>query len=276
MSVLKESISLRADVEQYLTQSSNQNKPVVVAWGLMNAGKSYLLNMLTQHIDTEFFKTNDFRETAEINQFEMPDCIYLDTPGLDANSDDNLIALKGIKQADVVLFVHQLQGELEAVEIDFLTDVRNSFGEYAQENIILILSKVDKEEPEKILQIQERVLEQCQEQLGFKPKCFQISNVYYQEGMISHTDELIEYSHMQDLQATLANVLESSVNDVRAERDQGEKERLLALCYQVLANLEKDQQDKTRTFEKDFNLFQEQMNHFQSFVNKKSTEYQNI
>jgi predicted AAA+ superfamily ATPase len=51
-------------IQEKLNLISNQNadnRPTIVAYGLMNAGKSFLLNMLTQHIEEEFFKTNDIR-----------------------------------------------------------------------------------------------------------------------------------------------------------------------------------------------------------------------
>ena len=55
---------------QLIIDEQNNKKPIIVAYGLMNAGKSYLLNMLTQHISEEFFRTNDIRETATIKKFE--------------------------------------------------------------------------------------------------------------------------------------------------------------------------------------------------------------
>ena len=73
MDIVNSSMELRGQVSTYLNQKNIDSKPVIVAWGLMNAGKSYLLNMLTQHIDSEFVKTNDFRETAENHQFEGDD-----------------------------------------------------------------------------------------------------------------------------------------------------------------------------------------------------------
>ena len=47
-----------------LVANSTPSKPVIAVCGLMNAGKSYLLNMLTQQIDQEYFKTADQRETT--------------------------------------------------------------------------------------------------------------------------------------------------------------------------------------------------------------------
>ena len=48
-----------------LAAHSTPSKPVIAVCGLMNAGKSYLLNMLTQQIDQEYFKTADQREKID-------------------------------------------------------------------------------------------------------------------------------------------------------------------------------------------------------------------
>ncbi|WP_429182357.1 GTPase [Aeromonas salmonicida] len=191
-------------------------KPIVAAWGLMNAGKSYLLNMLTNHIQTECFRTNDIRETSELKQFESDRFIFLDTPGLDANSEDDQIAHRGEKLADVVLFVHQPQGELEKIEIEFLLNLASSFGTYAKQNIILILSKSDKESPEKIGTIERRIQEQCQSELGFIPRSFQISGTRYRAGVTQNKDGLVRASHIQDLVQHLNSFAE--ITTVKRER----------------------------------------------------------
>ena len=129
-----------------------------------------------------------------------------------------------IKKADVVLFVHQLQGELEANEVEFLKDVRTSFGQYAEKNIILILSKVDKEDRSKVDQIQKRVLEQCEQYLGFQPQCFQISNKLYQQGIQKHKDGLVRHSHIEDLKQCINSIV-SNTQVVRQERLNQERKR---------------------------------------------------
>lgn len=202
-----------------------EEKPVIATWGLMNAGKSYLLNMLSKHLDDEYFKTNDIRETAQIKELEESDYIYLDTPGLDANSADNAEALKGVEQADVVLFVHQLQGELEQVEIDFLEGVAKSFGEFAQSHIIMVISKIDKEEESKVYEIQEKILKQCQEFLGFEPKCFQVSNTRYHKGEKEHKNSLISHSHILELKAHIELMLDE--DEIEELREQRHKQKLI-------------------------------------------------
>jgi GTP-binding protein EngB required for normal cell division len=273
--LLKESQSLRKSSQDFLNQKVNDSKPIIVTWGLMNAGKSYLLNMLTQHIDKEFFKTNDFRETAIISSYETDQYVYLDTPGLDANAQDNLEALKGVKKADIVLFVHQLQGELEANEIDFLKDVRASFGQYAEQNIILILSKIDKEDKSKVDQIQNRVLEQCKQHLGFQPQCFQISNTLYQQGMQKHKDGLINHSHIDDLKQHI-DTLGATIGVVRQERLTQEKLTLLKQITVLKSKFEQEIKTKQSELNDSFVPFQKSLNSLKQFVETKAQQYKNI
>lgn len=274
-SLLKESQDLRKYSQDFLNQSLRSEKPVIVTWGLMNAGKSSLLNMLTQHIDQEFFKTNDFRETTEVSAYEGDQYIYLDTPGLDANTADNLEALKGIKKADVVLFVHQLQGELEANEVEFLKDVRTSFGQYAEKNIILILSKVDKEDRSKVDQIQKRVLEQCEQYLGFQPQCFQISNTLYQQGIQKHKDGLVRHSHIEDLKQCINSIV-SNTQVVRQERLNQEKALLLKKLTEQKTKIEAEHQTQRSLLMDGFVSFQRSLKSLKQFVETKAQQYKNI
>ena len=273
--LLKESQDLRKYSQDFLNQSLRSEKPVIVTWGLMNAGKSSLLNMLTQHIDQEFFKTNDFRETTEVSAYEADQYIYLDTPGLDANKADNLEALKGIKKADVVLFVHQLQGELEANEVEFLKDVRTSFGQYAEKNIILILSKVDKEDRSKVDQIQKRVLEQCEQYLGFQPQCFQISNTLYQQGIQKHKDGLVRHSHIEDLKQCINSIV-SNTRVVRQERLNQEKALLLKKLTEQKTKIEAEHQVQRSLLMDGFVSFQRSLKSLKQFVETKAQQYKNI
>ncbi|UNT63671.1 MULTISPECIES: GTPase [Acinetobacter] len=273
--LLKESQDLRKYSQDFLNQSLRSEKPVIVTWGLMNAGKSSLLNMLTQHIEQEFFKTNDFRETTEVSAYEGDQYIYLDTPGLDANTADNLEALKGIKKADIVLFVHQLQGELEANEVEFLKDVRTSFGQYAEKNIILILSKVDKEDRSKVDQIQKRVLEQCEQYLGFQPQCFQISNKLYQQGIQKHKDGLVRHSHIEDLKQCINSIV-SNTRVVRQERLNQEKALLLKKLTEQKTKIEAEHQVQRSLLMDGFVSFQRSLKSLKQFVETKAQQYKNI
>ena len=259
-------------------ETNDSAKPVVVAWGLMNAGKSYLLNMLTQHIQDEYFKTNDFRETAEVKKFETNDFIFLDTPGLDASDEDNLSAIDGVGKADIVLFVHQLQGELEAIEIEFLQDLVKSFGEYASDNIIIVLSKVDKETDDKVEAIKQKVLDQCEVYIGFEPQCITVSNTVYKKGAEKNIQGLMNNSNINILHATLQKLLKSN-NDVRMERELQKKQQLVKELEIERKNLEEmlmQYQEKTTKFNDDVKRFNADIAKLKMFMTKISKEHNDL
>ncbi len=197
---------------ELLSPISQADKPVIAAYGLVNAGKSYLLNMLTENIEQEYFLTADQRETAVIKIYETASYIYLDTPGLDANDADTIEATKGVNQADIVLFIHQPQGELEKMEVEFLQTIKQSFGHLAENNIIVVLSKADKESQEKLNQIEKKIQQQCLEHISFVPKIFQVSGIRFKTGTQQHKDGLIRNSHIESLKDHIKNVAESSTN----------------------------------------------------------------
>lgn len=251
---------------------NQQNQTVVAVWGLMNAGKSYLLNMLTQHLDTELFKTNDFRETAEIKTTQFNDIIYLDTPGLDANNADDLEAMRGVNHADVVLFVHQPQGALEKIEMDFLRNLKNSFGENAARNIILVISKADKENPEKIQSIEAEMLQQCRELLDFEPKCFQISNTRFHKGMNEHKKTLVQASHINELSEYVQQVAKESMG-VNKQRALGKLATLASELNQVMENIKQEQQMTIEHLENEFAEFNSLVDDLRQYIGNVRQEY---
>lgn len=270
------------DNPETIDSVTQMEKPKVTVWGIYNAGKSSLLNMLTSHIDTEFFPTGDIRVTTSIKMFEDEHAVYLDTPGLDANDKDTQEAVRGIRQADIVIFAHQIgSGELDKLEISFLKNTVQSFGKYANSNIIIALTKIDGEakNPEKINQIEKRVAEQCHE-IGFSPKIFQISNTRYQKGIKENKQGLIKHSHITEMKQALMQALtESNSNSVQKERIQQEmnayakdllnqlkavKKQLKSTIANEKANLAKDARD--------FVKFTKEMNKLVDFINQKDKE----
>lgn len=258
---------LLQQAETLLRQEIAGGKPVVAAWGLMNAGKSFLLNMLTNHIQTECFRTNDIRETAELKEFETNEFIFLDTPGLDANNGDDLIAQQGAAKADIVLFVHQPQGELEKIEIDFLHKLKESFGQYAEENIVLVLSKSDVESEEKIEAIKKRMLEQCRDDLGFNPRCYAISGSRFHAGMTLKKDGLVRASHLNDLVEKL-NQLRRDSGAVKRERHGIAIDELIEALKQAELALREKHLLTTTEVREGFRPFDKAMNDFQVWMKR--------
>lgn len=274
--VLTESLQLRKNAKQMLLgQQQAGNKPIIAVWGLMNVGKSSLLNMLTEHIDSEYFKTNDFRETAEIKTCSFNDMIFLDTPGLDANNADDMEAMRGVARADVVLFVHQPQGALEQIEMDFLKNLKTSFGENAETNIILVISKVDKESPEKIQAIENEMLAQCQDILGFTPKCFQISNTRFHKGVNEHKNGLTQASHINELNEHLYKVAKASVG-VNQKRNELKLSELSDELNGMIAEMTNQKKQTMKNLADEFVHFNQLMKGFREYVTDIQERYEDI
>lgn len=112
-------------LRQELEESANLGPlPRIAVCGLMNAGKSALLNGLTGNLEKEFFETKVIRATTQVQELEHEGRIYLDTPGIDACDEDDQQAWLGLANADVILFVHNLRtGTLEEIETTFLREL---------------------------------------------------------------------------------------------------------------------------------------------------------
>lgn len=269
----KEALCREADL--LLTPSSRSDKPVIAACGLVNAGKSYLLNMLTEHIDDEFFPVADQRETTRIKELETDTYIYLDTPGLDASNADTEEAMTGINQADVALFVHQPQGELEENEKEFLSRLKQSFGEFADQNIILVLSKTDKEGQEKIDEIANKVQQQCLEFLEFSPKIFKVSGQRFKSGTQQHEDGLIRHSHINDLASHIKMIADDSVK-TREIRTIQAIDTLLEKIKLTEAGLEHLRVTAKKELHESFAPFNQLIDTLRSTIETFEAQYKNI
>ena len=87
--------SARLDAEQ-------KKSPVIMFYGLYNAGKSTLINALCKK---EIAPTGDVPTTDKIQTVPWEGYTLIDTPGIDAHTEHTAIAEHEILQSDVILFV---------------------------------------------------------------------------------------------------------------------------------------------------------------------------
>ena len=273
---MKKIIDLKNRSEQLaLGAYSAPSKPVIAVCGLMNAGKSYLLNMLTQHINQEYFKTADQRETTANKTLETEQYIYLDTPGLDANAQDDAIAQQGIAEADIVLFVHQPQGELDPRELAFLHQLKNNFGKSAKHSIAIVISKIDKEPASKIDAIDKEIQKQCQENLGTVFTTFQVSNTRYKTGISQQKNGLIQASHID----TLAQHLKKTTLKIGQARQNKLTASIKALMAEIDTLTQELRDEKTAIREnisEQFCHFNAQMEQLQAFLSESASNFKKI
>lgn len=231
--------------------------------------------MLTQQIDKEYFKTADQRETTANKTLETEQYIYLDTPGLDANAQDDAIAKQGIAEADIVLFVHQPQGELDPCEMNFLRQLKDRFGKSAKHSIVIVISKIDKEPQEKIEAIDKEIQKQCKEKLGTVFTTFQISNTRYKTGMSQQKNGLVLASHID----ALLEHLKKTTPKIYQARQSKLAATIEALLTEIDIMTQELRDEKTAIQQhiiEQFSDFNTQMEKLQAFLSESATNFKKI
>ncbi|ART83431.1 hypothetical protein CBP31_13035 [Oceanisphaera profunda] len=193
-------------LEQLLDLEQQPNHEVVVAaCGLYNAGKSTLLNALGGFVEQEHFKTAAARETRQLQTASMQGLTLLDTPGLDADCDDDNTAFKGVLQADLLLMVHNPRnGELDQQELEYLANIQAQSEQPLHQRLMLVLSYGGElsaaEETRLLATIHQQFIELC----GDKPVTKVVSATTYLDGVRRNKPALIAHSGVVELQQHLA------------------------------------------------------------------------
>lgn len=191
--------SLSELYKSWQSQSEDVERPLRIAGcGLLKAGKSTLLNMLTGHFETEYFKTAVIRETTKNKEFVMDQFAYIDTPGIDADIADDAESFSGVAQADIFLMVHNLRtGELDAKEMEYLKRITAIKNDNLSDRLILVLTHLESA-GEVCEQITKKILQQCQE-INLVPQYFLVSNSSFKKGTLENKKMLAKSSGIPDL-----------------------------------------------------------------------------
>ncbi len=204
-----------------------KNRPVrIAACGMLKAGKSTLLNILTDHLDTEYFPSAATRKTRENKEYIMPDRLfsYFDTPGIDADDADDQESLAGVAKSDVVFLVHNLEtGELHQQEVEFLEKIiTQDAASLANQRLVLVLTHMDNADAcEKIKQA---IVYQCKKFIRTKPLCFLVSNKFYKNGLLKNEPKFVEKSGIVELKSYLAAQYETLlISSIEARKSNIEK-----------------------------------------------------
>lgn len=234
--------ALEAEYHLFTSQHDNVSpaKPRIAAWGLVKAGKSSLLNMLSGHASDEHFRTGDVRTTRTNQVLELDDYMLVDTPGLGYDQDDTQQANQGLDAADVVLFVHAPPGELDQEEVALLDQLRNAYGQDVGERVVLVISQLDKLQDADLAAVKETIERQALIHLGTAPECFVISNTRFKSGVEKNKQGLCEKSGIPQLSQHLQTLSKSLAQSLAEARQKRLARRALELCMQIDAEIEQD------------------------------------
>ena len=216
-----------------------EKQVIIVNAGLVKAGKSELFNALVDQ--PEQFLTGAARKTTRNKKIKWQKGIFLiDTPGIDARESDTEKAFQAFRQADLVLFVHNVDmGEYKQAECEFVERLRSCFPNESEflQRVWFIASWADRKETTGELDI---VLGRMREQLinmNFLqvPEIMALSSTRYLTGKKEKKRLMVQRSHINELRSRVL-----SVADVLfANQETLLQERLKTLQGTALQTLEK-------------------------------------
>ncbi|MBD9443732.1 GTPase [Pseudomonas sp. PDM04] len=250
-------------------------KPSIAAWGLVKAGKSSLLNMLSGHAQEEYFATGTVRTTRTNQQLELEHYVLIDTPGLGIEQSDSQQAMEGLDVADVVMFVHAPPGELDEEEIDLLLKLHDVHGDALEQRLVMVLSLLDKDQDGAMAQVRERIESQVLRCLGFQPTCVEVSSRRYQRGVELGRQGMQEKSGVPALALQLeqmASALGPQLAASRHKRLVQRREELSAALDRALEQEQAKVQALCAPYAKTANAFIALMSSIQSQFSIKTAE----
>lgn len=232
------------DIEELnkLKQSLNDTKIRVTCIGQYNNGKSSLLNALIKDKNNETFKVSDNRETISNKTLEYNNMIFVDTPGLNVQNNDDVEAIKAIKSSDINLFVHNINnGELNEVENIFLNNVLKYWDNNIEDFVfstIFVLTKIDELQNEYDKQKTiKKVSQQINDIFGLESSIIAISSSDFLEGIRHDERELIEESNILNLEMELENLsisLKNKITKIKQQRVMSHYDNLIKKLNHLL------------------------------------------
>lgn len=143
-------------LKRLISLSEQPSSPTkIVVFGQYNHGKSSFLNAWFEN--DSLFSVSDKRETREIQKkiHNGSNTIWFDTPGLDADDEDDSTAKEVLQDVDILCFVHHVDGELDQKEIQFLKEHSSLV-----EKSILLLTKIDQKDDSDVNKVREKIEQQ--------------------------------------------------------------------------------------------------------------------
>ena len=209
-------------LRQELDESASLGSlPRIAVCGLMNAGKSALLNGLTGSLESEAFETKAVRATTRVQELEHEGRVYLDTPGIDACDEDDRQAWLGLAHADVILFVHNLRtGTLEEIETRFLCELMRRRPDLNRHLVVVLTHAESATQQQTREQAIRDILQSLFEEV---PPTFVTSFSALRNGVQKRSPKLLELSGYDRLNGYLDTHLKLSVEslrNLRASRDE--------------------------------------------------------
>lgn len=223
-----------------MQDSSISISPLTVAIvGLLKAGKSTLLNAMTGQ--DELFKSGVIRTTVKNQRVTDGYFEWIDTPGIDDTDQETATAFAGLKNADCILFIHNLkQGELDRMEVDFLQTC-NQLDAQSLAKLRFVFTHIDDLDSKDVEIIQQKIYQQCQSLFNKQFPTIAVSATRYIKGYKDDKKLLMEKSAIPLLRQQLAQLYLLKQREITLSQVQQLKHQLnvqLQRIHQSLTTLQ--------------------------------------
>lgn len=203
-----------------LINDKNSSKVKVVCAGIYNAGKSTFLNQI---VGKPVFEVGDIPTTTKMQQYENNNVLFIDTPGVNANENDNNTALQIYKDADLVLFVSNIQnGGLNASEGNYLKEIETILGgeDIFKNNVLFMLSNKHQVDEIAIPKIVEEHKNNINKVMGYIPEnIFVFDSCTYENGCKNKENALINESGFLDIKKVIDTKVDEFANSIEKNRE---------------------------------------------------------
>lgn len=197
---------------QMAIDSLAEEKIKIVNTGMVDSGKSYLYNVLSENYDLEVFPTGPVRTTVREKEYVFGDKIFIDTPGIDVEDGDDEIAFHNIMKADIIIMVHNVKtGPINKAENEWIEKIAKAIGntQMLREKMVFVCTWKDAREkednyPELIGDIQAAVFSAVGTDIPF----YEVSAYKYINGKTKNKVALCKNSGIDELRNELDAICE--------------------------------------------------------------------
>ena len=246
--------------------------------GRMNHGKSSLLNSL---IGDDIFNVQDIRETTTNSRYELfEDVLLVDTPGLDANINDDAIANVAYESSNIILFVHNYNvGDFHKGELEALKRIANFHNSEAfSDRFILVLTGKDAvtDQNDREL-IKLKLLKDIKQFCGLQNfPTFEVSNTTFMKGKSENKEKLIVYSGIP----TLLEYITSKIEELKPLRTKQTIEKIRNIQATAINLFNEILQNKTVNLDTELidadKLYEEYKTLITKEINDLHSQYENL
>lgn len=190
----------------------------IVCVGIYNAGKSTLMNALIDDVENITFKVGEIPTTAQEQSFRKEGFLFLDTPGLDANDEDEQKTKKSVQKADAIIFCHNIaSGELDHPEVEFLHFI--SQDDSLKKKTLFVLTKKSRNNSDEINETYIKIANQLKNIFEIlDPIIIPVCSQNYQKGLKEKKDLLLQNSNITELRNEIILLKGRSIDNLKRRR----------------------------------------------------------